>query len=248
MEAYDDVVTFGQTNQDNDFTASSSRDASWQEYEDSVLADEKGKAKMLTAIKSAARSRGTSLQNISEFRELERNTMGDFGIPDKTGKAVDRERDIDEDVRKHLFETMPAPYPHSDDYQKVTITELGDVADRDTINACKSIKRCMELRQKYLAAHNFSSATKPPLQRSVTDDCSRRAQPEYDVFNRPLPPATNEYQIGWRNGVFTVQQAQLGEAAPSFSVLPFQQFFSDFNYVNFSFILSLSLFTSSLGS
>jgi hypothetical protein len=229
MEAYDDVVTFGQTNQDNEFTASSSRDSSWQEYEDSVLADEKGKAKMLTAIKTAARSRGPSLQNINEFRELEQATMGDFGIPEKTLADLN---DFDE-VRKHLFDAMPAPYPHSNDYQKVTITELGDFADRDTINACKSLKRCMEMRQKYLAAHNFSSATKPTIQRSLTDNCSRRPQPEYDVFSRPLPPATNEYQIGWRNGVFSVQQTQLGDAAPSFAVIPFEQFFADFNYVNF---------------
>lgn len=222
MEAYDDLFHYP-TQQDNDITASSSRDASWQEYEDSVLADERGKAKILTTIKTAARSRGTSLQNLAEFRELERTSSGDFGIPAKDSDL----KGLDE-VTKHLFEAIPEPYPHPVEYQRVIITETGDAVDRDTIFACKALKRCMDLRTKYISAHNIISAPKPTMQRTVTDDFSRRAQPEYNVFSRPLPPSTSEYQISWRDGVFSVYK---GGSEPTFSAIPFDEFFNDFNSV-----------------
>jgi hypothetical protein len=228
MEAYDDL-TFGANHSkpnadNNEFTASSSREASWQEFEDSVLADERGKAKMLTAIKTAQRSRGTSLQNVAEFRELERATSGDFRIPENDFET----KDLDE-VTKHLFKAMPEPYPHPVDYQRVIITETGDSVDRDTINACKSIKRCMDLRAKYINAHNTACASKPTMQRTPTDEYRRRTQPEYDVFNRPLPPSTNEYEILYNQGVFTAKKTQLD--SPLYSAIPFEEFFADFNFV-----------------
>lgn len=236
MEAFDDLTFRYPTQQDNEFTASSTRDASWQEFEDSVLAEERGKAKILTTIKTAARSRGASLQNLAEFRDLERTSSGDFGIPVKDTDA----KGLDE-VTKHLFEAIPEPYPHPIEYQKVIITETGDAADRDTISACKAIKRCMDLRTKYISAHNIISAPKPTMQRTVTDDFSRRAQPEYNVFNRPLPPSTSDYQTFWRNGVFSVHQ---GGTEPIYYAIPFEEFFADFNSVRVLHFLCLILLGS----
>jgi hypothetical protein len=229
MEAYDDLISFGGSHKnktENNFSASSAREDSWQEYEDSVLADERGKAKMLTAIKTAQRSRGTSLQNLAEFRELERTTSGDFRIPDNDFEA----KDLDE-VTKHLFQAMPEPYPHPVDYQRVIITETGDSVDRDTVNACKSIKRCMDLRMKYMSAHNTAcQPVKPSMQRTATDEYRRRTQPEYDVFNRPLPPATNEYEILYNKGVFSAKKTEPADSVLH-SAIPFEEFFADFNFV-----------------
>lgn len=224
METFEEI-SFRDLGEENEFTASSSRDASWQEFEDSVLAEERGKAKMLTSIKRAARSRGTSFQNLAELREIERGASGDFGIPIK-----ENEMNSADNTHKQLFEAILEPYPHPTDYQRVIITETGESADRDTISACKSIQKCMQLRTKYLSAHNIDAAPKISLQRTVTDDYSRRAQPEYDVFSRPLPSMTNEFVTKWRNGVFSVFRPGDETRAP-FTALSFEEFFTDFNYV-----------------
>jgi hypothetical protein len=217
MEAFDDVVGHHSAS----VGASETRDNSWEEFEDSVLAEERGKAKILSRIQTAARERGMSHNNLQEeLREAEQK-------PSTLPRG---------DLRKHLFEAIPAPYPHPTNFQRVIITESGETPDRDTIVACQSLQKCLRLRERYIAAHNVvaSSSPKVPFPMNNPDGFRRRAEPIYDVFGRPLPPCTDDYTVSWENGVFNVEPRlpdSNGELLPKFSSIPFNQFLSDYNYV-----------------
>lgn len=217
MEAYDDLIINKPTEDD----------PTWHEFSDRVLAEERDKAKLLSTIKTVARSRGPSLHSLADFRELERKNSGDF-------KILTHESDLKDDSDlQNLFSAPLEAYPHSTDYQRVIITETGESIDRDTISACKSIKKCKELREKYIQAHNLASAQRPALQRSLTDNFSRRPQPEYDIFSRSLPNSTNDFTLSWINGVFNVKKLTPNENGEevTFTSTSFVEFFHDFNYV-----------------
>eukprot|EP01038_Epipyxis_sp_PR26KG_P007929 gene7929-10762_t len=61
----------------------------------------------------------------------------------------------EKDVREELFESIPAPYPHSTNFQRLIITDTGDAADPDAIEGCRKLRLCMNLREKYLSKHPF---------------------------------------------------------------------------------------------
>lgn len=226
MEAYDDLIINKQNNNSNDDDLT--LNTSWHDFSDRVLAEERDKAKILTTIKTVARSRGPSLHSLADFRELERKNSGDFSIPTTENDLKNNE------YVKNLFGKPLEAYPHSTDYQKVIITETGDTIDKDTISACKSIKKCIDLRNDYIKAHNIISAQRPPLQRSVTNDESRRPQPEYEIFTRPLPNADNNFIVSFNNGVFHVKQILSNDENNeelNFTTKSFVEFFHDFNFV-----------------
>ena len=61
-----------------------------------------------------------------------------------------------EDVRRRLFQSIPEPY--IDDilsYQRVIVTETTEPPDNDTIEACRRLHTCVELRSKWLGVHPY---------------------------------------------------------------------------------------------
>jgi hypothetical protein len=123
------------------------------------------------------------------------------------------------DVREALFESIPEPYPHTINFQKVIITDADDAVDQDTIFVCKSIKECLTLREKYISKHPIppqdlddlvpdNPISSPSLMRSITrnstNDYRRRHAPNYDVFTCPLPPSTKNLKFSLVKGIVSV--------------------------------------------
>ena len=102
----------------------------------------------------------------------------------------------------------------------------------------------MHLRENYLIAHNIASATKPTLQKSITDNFSRRPQPEYNVFSRPLPASTNNFTTSWSNGIFSVTKlpSQENDLPVIYTTQSFQEFFKDFNFVSYYYFINFFFF------
>lgn len=212
-----------------------------QSFEDLVYSESVVKERTLARLRAAARERSES--ELNDARQSEEN-LSDQNI---TG----------------LFEKIPEPYPHSVNYQRVTITDPEEAPDIDTIEACKKLKFIMEIRQKWLSAHPFppqdleqfaKDAGSPPRKRSSDsaaphDSFRRRSVPPYDIFDLPLPePLVGltykmvEGVMSVRDGSVAVEAAQAGDgvdsddvnASPSlFPVLSYREFVDDFNYVSF---------------
>ena len=242
MEAFDDLYLTCTEKGERDANwdegigmASSPGRAEWQLFEDNVLAEARGKAKILSTIKSAMQERqgrsepGDSDEDIQDEAEK---------VTDGSNAAMNSEQG--EDYRKHLFEAIPEPYPHPTSYQRVIITDDEDEVDRDTQTACTTLKRCIDLRTKYMDRHGVTkSSCKKALLQWQPGLFRRRPEPEYDVFGRALPPSTDMYTPVWENGVCRVHRrveggGEGGEQESlecAFDTISFQEFITDYNYV-----------------
>jgi hypothetical protein len=127
-----------------------------------VLAEEFEKERTLTRIRTGALARKRAESDASsastasksskrvvpltsEAPELEENfrSVSDSSIDFmNTSDNVELEFGSTEvnDVRIDLFESIPDPYPHSEDFQRVIITGTKDPVDHDTSHACTSLK------------------------------------------------------------------------------------------------------------
>lgn len=240
MEAYDDLfmTPAERGEKDDDWrcvsvsTPGRGREE-WEEFEDNVLAEARGKAKILSTIKSAVRER-----NDQDALDVEIDLGCDVvKINDDVLKS-----DAAEDYRNVLFEGIPAPYPHSTAYQRVIITDGDDEVDRDTKSACSTLKRCLDLRDKYMSQHKrVPSPQRKTIPRSGSNQFHqfrRRPEPEYNVFDRELPSTTDAFRPVWENGIFNVYdgEAEVTESTkPVMGVISFSEFIIDYNYVSFTY-------------
>lgn len=164
---------------------------------------------------------------------------------------------VDKDIRLKLFESAH-PYPHPKDFQRVIITEAGESLDDDTIESCQALDACIKLRQKWISAHpqppqdnivvEFTNRTSYDFGQPVDPKAlRRRADYEYDIFNRPVPQDTDMYTYSMVGGVVQVQekennhhndtdssnsQSDLNTSKNRFSVLSFDEFVEDFVFVS----------------
>jgi hypothetical protein len=245
MEAYDDLfmTSAERGEKDDDWRGTVGTPglgrADWEEFEDNVLAEARGKAKILSTIKSAVKER-----NDQDALDIE----VDLGC--HVVEAVDDilKTNVAEDYRTVLFEGIPAPYPHSTTYQRVIITDGDDEVDRDTKTACGILKRCLDLREKYINHHHITpSPSRKTLARSGSNQFRRRPEPHYNVFDRELPPATDAFNPVWENGIFKVYEGGAEEDAaptPVMGVISFSEFIVDYNYVCPQLILHCALICS----
>lgn len=204
--------------------------ADWEVFEDNVLAEARGKAKILSTIKKSMieRSDQEACDSDDDLGEESDNVELDGEATVGTEKT--------EDYRKHLFEAIPAPYPHPTEYQRVIITEIEEDVDRDTKTACATLKRCLDLREKYMREHRIEEGpakvkkeTGSP--RVQNTQFRRRAEPEYNVFDRQLPARSEEYTPVWSGGVCRVFRRGEEGGDPILGVIPFDEFIVDYNYV-----------------
>lgn len=171
--------------------------------------------------------------NMDSSKKIRTQSMESENI----GIEIDNEEKIIEnDVRKELFEAIPE-YPHSEDFQRVIITESTDPIDHDTILACRTLKKIIELREKWISCHpyppqdldtdikkstvslaaldlsahsNFSesgSSTKRKFSDLDLSTFRRRMPPEYNIFDGPLPPSTDKYSYDFQKGLIHIQYA-----------------------------------------
>ncbi len=260
-----------------------------ESFEDNVAAEERIKARALSTMRLAQLGRGDSPRSSppSPGHALDRKRFAfapnesdsrqiDISERFKIG-AVSRDIDIireEIDVRNSLFEEHDA-YPHSVDFQRVIITEVGgerplasrhryllynsltslfpvDDIDEDSLQSCKVLKKCMELRNKYISAHPHPPQDLAPhFEQHATvvapspikkGQFRRRQDPEYDVFSRRVADRLDGYTYRLENGVFCVYRTPTeGEVAASapppenmYPVTSFQEFVADFEYVSSS--------------
>ena len=131
--------------------------------------------------------------------------------------CVDWDNDEMNDVRKLLFSEIPEPYPHSTGFQRVVITTDDSQVDDDTLYACKKLKECIFLRNKWLGQHPtppqdsmfYSTVVTSPLSspsKSGGKKCEfrRRVAPVYDIFDQPLRSTEANLQYRLVRGVMIV--------------------------------------------
>eukprot|EP01035_Chromulina_nebulosa_P019479 gene19479-25361_t len=159
-----------------------------------------------------------------------------------TDNDVDYDDNSQIDVRKQLFEAIPEPYPHPIDFQRVIITETVDLIDQDSISSCKSLKTCMNLRDKWLSAHPFPPQDLVEVSNSSIDLTNkhfdndtmlfrRRLPPDYNIFDSPIPEfKSNEYKYEMVNGVMVIHRSDDSQLNV-FPVQSFDEFVKDFNIV-----------------
>jgi hypothetical protein len=136
--------------------------------------------------------------------------------PNQDEGEADAGRGADEtnDVRKLLFGEYPEPYPHSTGFQRIHVTSDDSQIDNETLYACKKLKECMFLRDKWLAQHppppqdssDNSTVITSPLSSpaSKKNVFRRRLQPVYDIFNQPLPTTCTDLRYHMVRGVMVV--------------------------------------------
>jgi len=96
-------------------------------------------------------------------------------------------------------------------YQRVIITDPEGPADLDTIEACKRLKACVILRDKWICEHpkppqDLTSFPEPPkgIPPQKFDEFRRRPEPAYNIWEEPLPEATSQYDVHQIGGVMYV--------------------------------------------
>jgi hypothetical protein len=197
-------------------------------YEELVQNEHTQKGKALERIVQAKRERSNSNLQMFEGRtpRVERSIKelsDDFEEGDEDGDGDGDNADTD--LRKALFEAIPEPYPHTLNYQRVIISEAGDPVDLDTKDACKKLKQCMAIREKWIGAHPFPPQDiikNCPLEvasperagskkaKGEVTNFRRRLPPAYEVFGEPLPPTMGNLRFKMVEGVVRVQSVASG--------------------------------------
>ena len=124
------------------------------------------KATMLHSISSTARLRAESMeqaevqQQTHSKRELDeeekendgkkrkRFDIGFIFVATLTNLRIGPKLDEDETAR--LFKDIPEPYIKAEEFQRIRITSTGENVDVETRAVCKSLRQCIELRQKWM--------------------------------------------------------------------------------------------------
>jgi hypothetical protein len=225
-------------NHETGFRSGADQDMS---FEDLVQLESNVKERALARISQAKRARSNSnLEKIMEGKPVAKmeffheSPAKEGDEEEEEGEEDDQEDTVTKDLRKALFESIPEPYAHSTNFQRVTISDAGEEMDGDTKSALAKLKNCLALRDKWINAHpfppqdvarTFSTTSEPssperPQRKgtasslgggggsgagSVTGEYRRRLPPTYDVFNAPLPHTIHHLRYKMIDGVVRVQ-------------------------------------------
>ena len=159
------------------------------------------------------------------------------------------------DVRERLFEEIPEPIdtPHFHTFQRVVITDADRSMDWDSdkIEACKRIKKCLGLREKWMGLHpsppqdvvdeslSEPAASPPnsPTRRTTFDLAGvkvtyrRRRELEYEFFDSAIPSKTDEYSYKMVDGVVHVFETERNGEERVFEVPDFSEYVKDYEYI-----------------
>ena len=124
--------------------------SAFDDFLQGVEADEKRRQTNLTKIKQNRRREsdlsvnGNTMTRAESFRSDDSSNAGD--------SARDEEDDT-QDVRETLFSYIPHAFQDDVHFQRVIITESQELVDNDTKEARLALKRCMQIRDKWLGQH-----------------------------------------------------------------------------------------------
>lgn len=171
-------------------------------------------------------------REVSEMPEAADEIDQDF-VEDEEDDDEALKEEENKDVRDELFEAIPEPYWQSIDFQRVLITEANEPQEEDTKEACRLLKKSMEIREKWISAHPFppqdisegfeeevvAQQLSPP-RKSVHKDTPmhhhldgsihtqpefrRRSVPPYKIFGTQLPETIPDMKFKMVNGVMHV--------------------------------------------
>lgn len=204
------------------------------EFEEHVQTEGDLKARTLTRIRSAAKTRSYTDVSDSDLLLLQNNHQPnsperlkkDTNTTDSTSLTVEDTnlmlQQLDEkDIRNDLFKNIPEPYPHSTNFQRVIITDTTEKPDRDTVEVAKKLKMCMDIRTKYISKHPFPPQDREVLEfpnspmvsnrkrseKTETQYYRRRDIPHYDIFDSEIPPTATNLQYKMCNGVVEIYKS-----------------------------------------
>lgn len=175
-------------------------------------------------------------------------TMIHLDSPEEREKIISEDIN-DIDVRKELFDSI-REYPHSTDFQRVIITETNDPIERDTIEASYNLKKCYDLREKWIRLHPYPPqdihselSSNISILSKISDHTSldpaaiyrRRQPPAYDIFQEnPIIPSniSGNYEYNMENGVLGIYNiTNIQEKQKVVDVLSFDEFIQDFTTI-----------------
>ncbi|TYZ67790.1 hypothetical protein PybrP1_005565 [[Pythium] brassicae (nom. inval.)] len=107
---------------------------------------------------------------------------------------------------EELFEKLPEPYGQLSSFQRIQITSAPDELDHETKEVCELIRKCVALRQKWVAINESSytaTPSPPPSPRQHGARLRYRDEIPYEPLQRPLP-ATTAHRLAMLDGVVTV--------------------------------------------
>jgi len=150
-----------------------------------------------------------------------------------------------EDIRDELFESIPEPYEYSKEFSRVVITEIDEEVDRDTLRARLNLKKCLELREKWLNQHplppqdqviSFDITTNEDVKplKNYGDKFRRRKDPPYNVFSRPIIEKDTTMKYKMVKGVIVVSNINDSDDNMTniFPVSTFKDFANDFKVIH----------------
>jgi hypothetical protein len=126
----------------------------------------------------------------------------------------------------------------STEFQRVWISETCELTGPDTLSACRSLHKCMSIRDKWLAQFNATPlpqecSLREPVVTSTRSSGGRVRVTGYNIFNRKtlsLPSA--EYTYAMKNGVMEVYRASDELKTSCLTrVMSFHDFLVDYNIV-----------------
>ncbi|KAJ0393237.1 hypothetical protein P43SY_004491 [Pythium insidiosum] len=127
-----------------------------------------------------------------------------------------------------LFEKIPEPYGHDSTYQKIQISSAPEEIDRETKEVCEMIRKCIDLRKKWMAVMEPSipTATELPVSpRSHGTRLRHRDEIPYDPLQRTLA-ATTDHTFEMVDGVVHVYEP--GSSTPQYQVGSAKEFYDDY--------------------
>jgi hypothetical protein len=181
-----------------------------------ITAESAAKERALKRISNANRERSAS--NITQLSQHDSDSEADFPLssenPSQKRNNSFNDDDSDKkpfihspDVRKELFEAIPEPYYESAEFRRVMISTIKeDIIDIDTREACKSLDKCMKIREKWMSIHPFppqdipsSFADEDMIHRGGFDPVSPKAR-GYSMSTVPQTPVNPAADGGNGNG------------------------------------------------
>lgn len=215
-------------------------------FQESVMAEENSKKKALETITIATKSRadsGADLYGVGTGTGT--GTGGGMimcGSPEKCCTSPPTSSSFlaaSDDHKSQLFDARPLSLPHMDKYHRVIISAPEDEGvDADTAHACSLLEKCMAIREKWLKDHQLGDEEaaeagmemlSPPevVMRRVRDGENsywRREEPIFNIFDRKIPPTTDNFEFNMVNGVTEVMY----HGRQVFRVMSLQDFIDDF--------------------
>ncbi|RLN64576.1 hypothetical protein BBP00_00003373 [Phytophthora kernoviae] len=117
-----------------------------------------------------------------------------------------------------LFEKLPEPYGQLINYQRIQITNIpAEEVDRETKEVCELIRKCLDLRRKWITV-NLPKSPHPataeqsssPRSNAAASKLRHRDEIPYEPFKNEVPETTHHH-FEMKDGVVTVFESKEAE-------------------------------------